>query len=900
MKKLLAILLLIIIPKTASAAGIETVSGLGEALELNTSKVKIITREEWGADENLRFYDGEVENPKVIELSEETKKKFADELKIKKKITKQDGKTLIWPLEYSAKVTKFIIHHTATDVKPGEAMQNVQDIYHSHAVFRGWGDIGYNYLIDQEGNIYEGRYGGEGVIGGHAGVGNIGSIGIAVLGTYSDNKVPKKVLAPLIKLIAEKSKIYGIDPNGYSQFRGEISPNVIGHRDIMHTECPGEKLQTLLPVIRTLAGQLAGTTTVSNIQRFQSNQGYNYEDKSGLLYVEMQPGEEKEIEIKLKNTGEKEWGGDTFLVVNSDPNFENVISFPDKKGSMLAKITEKSVKTGETAVFKFKVQTELKSDLVYLNLAPVIGGKKISKYVILPVLVTNADYSYEIIGSKMPKPLMKAGEKFEGWVDIKNVGNVTWKGTGKNRVTLGADNERDRISEFADPKGNRIGYLMQDQVKPGETGRFLLRLKAPDGKGAYNEYFTPVMEGITWFDNKKTSFKTFVYEKKYDAGLKEVVSDKQAKVGETRTMWVKLRNVGGVKWSREDFTVGVMTSAPMEVTNVKLSEDIVLPGETGTIIFTVKAPKETGRVLIYLRPRVKNTNIYRGALKFPVMIVKEIKTGKNRNGENIRVKISFDKETPVISADGKFKMYVNDVEKSSFDAGEEVEIDADTNDIYRFVPDGTAILNIANFENRPAWNTSLNDNKYRGVLEVRKENGKMIVVNELPLEDYLKGLAENANDELYEKMKALIVLARSYALYYMTVDDKFPGAPYDLDDTPEKSQKYLGYGYELRSPNNAKAVLATRGRVVKYNGQVIKTPYFTQSDGRTRSAEEVWGWTNTPYLVSVPDPYCEGLELKGHGVGMSAEGARGMAGAGGTYKEIIGYFFKNVVISKVY
>ncbi|MBU1992601.1 MAG: SpoIID/LytB domain-containing protein [Patescibacteria group bacterium] len=892
MKRLIISLLLFAL-SIQTAYAIDTVSELGEALELNRSKINITTRDQWGADESKRFYNGIVENPQIIEISEKNRIKYADELKLRKTIVKQEGKTLIWPLQYAEKVTKFILHHTATDIVNEEAVKSIKDIYHYHAVKRGWGDIGYNYIIDREGSIYEGRYGGEGVVGGHAGIGNIGSIGIAVLGTYSEEKVPQKVVNALIKLIAEKAKIHNIDPDGYSSFRGEHSLNVIGHRDVMATDCPGDKLEALIPAIAKLAARLTETTTISNLDRLRMNDGYNFEDKSSLLYLDMNPGEQEEIIIRFENTGEKTWNKDTFIVVNSDPAFANVVSFPDKQGVVLAKMNESSVAPGQTATFNVKVKTELKSDLIYLNIAPVVNGQtKLGKYLVLPLLVTNADYSYEIVEKRVPPAFIEAGKEFNGYVDIKNTGNVTWAGQGEHRVTLGADHERDRISEFASPVGTRLGYLLQQEVKPGETGRFIMKLKAPEDKGYYTEYFTPVMEGIAWFDDYNNSFKTYVYEHKYDAAISDSIPNKQIALFETRTMWVKLRNTGGTIWKKKDFSAIYKSSEEIEVTNISLAEDSVTPGQMGTIVFTVKAPAETGKIYVYLRPRINNANIGR-LVKFPITVVPQI-TKSNLKGDNIRVKLSFD-GLPEITSDNSFKVYKNSVEISEIQAGETYKV-PNKNDIYRLAPEGNGIMKIANYENRPAWNTSLNDNEFRGIIEVREEG----VINELPMEDYLKGLAENQESEPIEKMKALIILARSYALHYVRDDAKFPGKPYHLTDDPETSQKYLGYGYEKRAPQNAKAVLATRGKVVKYDGKIAKTPYFSQSDGRTKSAEEVWGWTHTPYLQSVDDSYCEGFDPLGHGVGMSGCGSRGMANAGKTYNEIIKYFFQNVIISKIY
>ena len=71
------------------------------------------------------------------------------------------------------------------------------------------------------------------------------------------------------------------------------------------------------------------------------------------------------------------------------------------------------------------------------------------------------------------------------------------------------------------------------------------------------------------------------------------------------------------------------------------------------------------------------------------------------------------------------------------------------------------------------------------------------------------------------------------------------------------------------------------------------------ADGKTLSAQEVWGWTNTPYLQSVDDPYCTGLTRQGHGVGMSGCGSEGMAKDGKGYEEIIKYYYQGVEIKKL-
>ncbi len=164
----------------------------------------------------------------------------------------------------------------------------------------------------------------------------------------------------------------------------------------------------------------------------------------------------------------------------------------------------------------------------------------------------------------------------------------------------------------------------------------------------------------------------------------------------------------------------------------------------------------------------------------------------------------------------------------------------------------------------------------------------------------MRGLAEVSNSAHPEKQKVIAVLARTYARFYMSDDErKFPGLPYDGSDDPAVFQRYLGYGVEARSPNFVDSVEATEDVVVTYKGELVKTPYFNQSDGRTKSAEEIWGWTHTPYLLSVPDPWSDGLDQNGHGVGLSGHGATEQAKVGKRFDQIIKYYYTGVDIEKL-
>jgi peptidoglycan hydrolase-like amidase len=279
----------------------------------------------------------------------------------------------------------------------------------------------------------------------------------------------------------------------------------------------------------------------------------------------------------------------------------------------------------------------------------------------------------------------------------------------------------------------------------------------------------------------------------------------------------------------------------------------------------------------------------------------------------MRVEVGFESEDVVVTCDKDFDMYADGLLVNSFKAGEEVflnnagdsifsregEVRGVYKDVVRFASkDPEGIMEIVNFEHRPTWDTSLNDNRFRGVIEARILNGKLNVINELDLESYVRGIAENSDSAPIEKLRAMAILARTYALFYIEHGGKHPER-FSILNSSDMDQVYKGYGYELRSPNFADSADSTKGQVVKYQGGLYKFPYFTQSDGRTRAWGEVWNG-DYPFLISVPDPCCTNLELKGHGVGLSGKGAEWAAKNGKSHKEILEYYYQGIDIVKEY
>jgi hypothetical protein len=211
-----------------------------------------------------------------------------------------------------------------------------------------------------------------------------------------------------------------------------------------------------------------------------------------------------------------------------------------------------------------------------------------------------------------------------------------------------------------------------------------------------------------------------------------------------------------------------------------------------------------------------------------------------------------------------------------------------------------SVLTIESYRHPPAWNRSLPDNQFRGKLEIHfaTSTGRTWIINELPVEDYLKGLGETRSTDNFEYLKVMTIVGRSYALWHKADNFKHGLEGFDVDAYCD--QVYQGYANELRHPELVRAVAETFGEVVTYQGKVAVTPYFARSNGHTKNWSEVWYHDPYPWIVAVEVPQEKGFSQLGHGVGLSAVGAMIMAEQGENYQEVIKHFYKDVEISTLY
>jgi flagellar hook assembly protein FlgD len=170
------------------------------------------------------------------------------------------------PPAYADALRFAVVHHTAgaSGSSPAEAAAIVRAIEVYHVEGNGWNDIGYNFLVDRLGNVYEGRYGGvdKPVIGAHAEGFNTGSVGVALIGTFTSAPPPAAQLQGLEKLLAWRLDIAHVDPLApvtvtsggnakYAAGTPVMLRGVIGHRDTGPTSCPGDALYALLGSVRS-------------------------------------------------------------------------------------------------------------------------------------------------------------------------------------------------------------------------------------------------------------------------------------------------------------------------------------------------------------------------------------------------------------------------------------------------------------------------------------------------------------------------------------------------------------------------------------------------------------------------------------------------------------------------
>ena len=252
------------------------------------------------------------------------------------------------------------------------------------------------------------------------------------------------------------------------------------------------------------------------------------------------------------------------------------------------------------------------------------------------------------------------------------------------------------------------------------------------------------------------------------------------------------------------------------------------------------------------------------------------------------VKVGTSKKASLISPAHKKAFY-------EISAMKAYEFKASGNTISIYLNDQWFNLNINRLVIKPHEKGFISTKRrwYRGEFIIENRGGSLVVINNVPLEDYMLGVvpSEMPSRWSYEALKAQAIAARSYAIANR---GKRASRGYDLKDTPE-DQAYGGASSETAITN--KAVMETKGVVITYNQKVIPAYYSASAGGHTQNSGAVWN-KDLPYLKSVPS-FDDNVKKNGHGLGMSQHGANNLAKEGYNAYQILNYYYNNVKFGRL-
>ena len=199
-----------------------------------------------------------------------------------------DENLMKWPPQYASTIKAATLHHTAgsNDYTPEQVPAILRSTYTYHSQSLGWGDIGYNVLVDKFGRLWEGRSGGlaSTVVGAHAGGFNTSTFGVSMMGNYDVVDTPQAMIDSVAAIIAWKFSLYGVDPRGtttltsggtdkYAAGVRVTLPTVFGHRDTKSTACPGRYGYARLGEIRDKVAARMANTKSPIATRYDSDAG---------------------------------------------------------------------------------------------------------------------------------------------------------------------------------------------------------------------------------------------------------------------------------------------------------------------------------------------------------------------------------------------------------------------------------------------------------------------------------------------------------------------------------------------------------------------------------------------------------------------------------------------------
>ncbi len=635
-------------------------------------------------------------------------------------------------------------------------------------------------------------------------------------------------------------------------------------------------------------------------------------------YLQLKPGASTEFTVGYKNTGSLTWkqNGSGKVDIRRKDTYALVFK---------ADLQVNENKPGEIGYYKMKLTAPTKEGSYKYKFLLVRDGSKVltGSDLDIVIVVTNSatavtnTVAVNNIITTQPAPIitavatnqealklvqsetnlqMKPGSVSEFTVGYKNNGQAIWKQSASGKVDLRRQDSKTMAYKAS---------LSTKENKPGEIGYYSMKLYAPTSEGTYTFKYVLVRDEKTILSGSELTLVIKVTKNPVQPQL-AVNSNTQPATAVTSNVTTKPMGLAEIclSFGKANFKAATIDKL--------LADECLKIG--------IKVTDEgTSYINLNTQP-VAQTATYPAVQPTPIPTPTPTPTPTTANGPMLRVGLYSTTEPIIITANADYKILdQNKNILASVPAGISATVQFNfASKTYSFTANSTSsasssylrfesansgnVFEIVSLNQRPAWNQTLNDNKYLGTLEIRyaAATSKLWVINEIELESYLKGLAETSNSSPMEYQKALITAARTYAMYHYNRGTKHAAENYTIDATYD--QVYKGYNSQIRLTQVSQAVEATRGQVVTYNGVVVVTPYFSYSDGWTRNWEDVWGGASIAWCRSVKEPAdYDKTTMYGHGVGMSAHGALHLAANYNyTFDQILKYYYTGIAVQKIY
>jgi hypothetical protein len=519
-------------------------------------------------------------------------------------------------------VTQAFIHHTVNSNYSSDFSSVVRGIWQFQTYTRGWGDIGYNYLVDSNGTIYEGRYGGDNVVGGHALDFNRGSLGVALIGCFQsgdstcrslnggDRGPAWPMLDSLYNLIGYKFKGYEVDPLSTHQFCGNQDANfecknlstIAGHRDVNDTSCPGDLTYNQLASIRN-----GVNSRKLNLFPYAAKQ-LSY---STINTVDGQT----QVTLQFKNTGTTTWS-------RTSPRFFLKTANPDDRASVFqgddwitsqhtALLNEASVAPGGIGTFTFNMNgSGAEPGRLYHEGFRLVAEGVTELKNIFTVQTQAPTFEWQHVSTTYSSgtSLMNPGQTQTITITAKNAGTATWHNNGDYPLRIGTW-PAGRGSAFYHNSWLsplRMATMQQATVAPGQNATFVFTVQAPAAIGEYGEPINLVAENRHAADDIGASiyFRVANPYQWTPVSLSHSSGTAAMNPGDTQTITIVAKNTGTATWSNTGGTpVRIGTWEPNRgsaladsswlspVRPVSLQESSVAPNSNGTFVFTVHASR---------------------------------------------------------------------------------------------------------------------------------------------------------------------------------------------------------------------------------------------------------------------------------------------------------------------